>query len=194
MIGEIIKKSRSYRRFYENVGIPSETIVQWIDNARYIPSAHNLQPLRYCIIHSSVAKEKVHSIVKWAAYLTDWNGPIAGERPSAYICVLADNNIKIDTKILMCCAGIACQTILLQAAAADYGGCIIGAFEMKELTELLNLEKQYAPLLLIAIGKPNENIITEEIKLTQSVKYYRDNLLSHHVPKLELEYILLKEI
>lgn len=50
-----------------------------------------------------------------------------------------------------------------------------------------------APLLIVAIGKPDEKIILTEIADGDSVAYYRDEDDVHYVPKRRLEDLLLNE-
>ena len=45
-------------------------------------------------------------------------------------------------------------------------------------------------LLVLALGKPVEKVIIDEIK-NGDVKYWRDNEKNHHVPKRPLSEIIL---
>jgi len=94
---DVVKRSRSYRRFYEDKKIDREELEYLIDCARLTPSAQNLQPLKYIIV-TDKEKDKVFPYCKWAAYLKEWNGPEEGERPSAYIVVLSDGSISKSVK------------------------------------------------------------------------------------------------
>lgn len=46
-------------------------------------------------------------------------------------------------------------------------------------------------LLILAIGKPIENVVIDVIK-DNDVKYWRDNNKTHHVPKRSLKEIIIK--
>jgi len=48
-IHNLVRKSRSIRRFQENRRIPDEILTELVDIARFCPSAGNRQPLRYII-------------------------------------------------------------------------------------------------------------------------------------------------
>jgi nitroreductase len=186
-IDEIVKKSRSYRRFYEDKQIPFDTLKQLVDNARLIPSAQNLQPLKYYIADYS-RREAVFPFLKWAGYLTEWDGPVQGERPSAYIIILSDTGIA---KTVKYDHGIAAQTILLSAVSKDLGGCIIATVNREALAEALKIPEQYTIEMVIALGYPKENVIIKEIDNGGDIKYYRDSDGNHYVPKRKLNDIII---
>jgi hypothetical protein len=45
--------------------------------------------------------------------------------------------------------------------------------------------------LVLALGKPVENVIIEELK-NSDVKYWRDSDKNHHVPKRSLKELIVK--
>jgi nitroreductase len=49
MLEEIVRKNRSYRRFYQDVSIKIETLRELVDLARLSASALNMQPLKYVL-------------------------------------------------------------------------------------------------------------------------------------------------
>ena len=184
---EIVRKSRSYRRFFEDKQIPHETLKQLVDNARLIPSAQNLQPLKYYIAGYDKRKS-VFPYLKWAGYLADWDGPVEGERPAAYIIILSDTEISKSVKYDH---GIAAQTILLGAVSMEMGGCIIATVNRDSLAQTLQIPGQYTIELVIALGYPKENVIIKEIDKGGDIKYYRDSEGNHYVPKRKLEDIII---
>ena len=40
---DIVKKNRSYRRFYQNEKLTTEQLTEWVDTARYVASGANRQ-------------------------------------------------------------------------------------------------------------------------------------------------------
>ena len=187
MIKDLILKNRSFRRFDETHPIDKQTVIDLIDLARNSASGANLQPLKYYISNESELNAKIFPLLKWAGYLKDWSGPQAGERPTAYIVILGDSTIseKIDGD-----HGIAAQSILLGACERGLGGCIIGSIERKKLSELLDLPDHLKILLLIALGKPKENVVLREAD-QGDVRYWRDENNTHYVPKRPLKDIIL---
>jgi nitroreductase len=125
----------------------------------------------------------------WAGYLPDWPGPVAGERPSAYILVLGDRSLTSDFNVD---PGIASQTIVLGACALGLGGCILGSVKREELKRVLGLPAHLDILLVVALGKPVEEVRIEPMGPEGNVKYWRDPAGVHHVPKRSLEEVLVR--
>lgn len=186
---DLIKRNRSYRRFYEEVGIDREILLELVDLARLSPSAGNMQPLKFFISYDPRKNSLIFPHLAWAGYLKDWSGPVDKERPSAYIIILGDTQVS---RTFGCDHGIAAQSIMLGAAEKEFGGCIIGAFKEKELRGSLNISSRYEILLVLALGKPKEIVVVEDVPVSGVVKYWRDNAEAHHVPKRSLDDIILE--
>jgi nitroreductase len=185
---ELILKNRSYRRFDESYHIDEKTIESLIDLARLSASGANKQPLKYLYFNSAKDCEKVFPYLAWAGYLTEWQGPGKGERPSGYIIILGDKSIS---DIFGVDHGIAAQSIMLGATEAGLGGCIIASIKRQELVNEFSIPDNLEVLLVLALGKPVENVIVEEIK-NSDVKYWRDSDKNHHVPKRSLKELIVK--
>lgn len=188
MLKELIRKNRSYRRFYENEPISEIQLLEMVDNARLSASGRNIQSLRYILSNTPEKNEKIFPLLAWAGYLKEWDGPEAGERPSAYIIMVNDKNV---TETYFWDHGIAVQSILLTAAEMGFGGCIIASVHKEKLRAALNLPEQYDIIQVIALGKPKEKVVIEEMPANGDVKYWRDENAVHHVPKRKLEDIIL---
>lgn len=189
MIRDLIIKNRSYRRFHQEVTIEYETLRQLVDLGRLSASAANMQPLRYILSCDSKKNVLIFQHISWAAYLENWPGPTEGERPSAYIVILEDKQIEHP---LHCDHGIAAQSILLGATEMGLGGCIIGAINKPNLRKALNIPDRYDILLVLALGKPKEKVVVEKLDPDGSIKYWRDSVGIHHVPKRALDDIILR--
>ena len=187
-LADLVKKTRAYRRFDESFQVDYEILKQLVDLARLSASGANKQPLKYLIYNTPSDCRRVFPFIAWAGYLKDWPGPESGERPSAYIIVLGDTSISETFGVDH---GIASQSIMLGASEAGLGGCIIASIKREELKNELMIPAKYEILLILALGKPIENVIIEEIK-DEDVKYWRDSERSHHVPKRNLDDLILK--
>ena len=189
MFKELITKNRSYRRFFEEEIVSKETLLDLVDNARLSASGANMQPLKYFISFEKEVNEKIFPTLGWAGYLKDWDGPESGERPSAYIIILQDKNIKMAAGVDH---GIAAQSILLGAVDKGLGGCILGNIQRSKLMKNINIPADYEILLVIALGKAKEVVVIEEIDEGEDVLYWRDENQVHHVPKRKLADIVLQ--
>jgi len=176
---DLVLKTRSYRRFDELCKVDLKTLESFINLARLSASGANRQPLKYVIFNSGEECERVFPYLSWAGYLSDWHGPEKGERPSAYIMILGDKSV---TEIFGVDFGIAAQSIMLGATEAGFGGCMIQSIKREELRNEFEIPEKYEVLLVLAIGKPIENVVIDEIK-DNDVKYWRDSNKTHHVPK-----------
>ncbi|MDY3981520.1 MULTISPECIES: nitroreductase family protein [unclassified Paraeggerthella] len=192
MLHDLVKACRSYRRFDEAARIERSTLVSWIDAARLVASSGNAQPLRYALVTDERACEKVFSCCAWAKALPDWPGPEPGERPSAYIVILSDCDRTLADVFTAWDEGIAAQTIMLQAVEAGYGGCILGSFKRRSLTQALGIDgDRFKPDLVLALGKPAEKVVVSTISANGATEYWRDEASVHHVPKRPLSDVLL---
>ncbi|MBW2410046.1 MAG: nitroreductase family protein [Deltaproteobacteria bacterium] len=190
MIEDLIKQNRSYRRFHQEHAVDLATLKSLVNLGRLSASGANLQSLKYILSCNPDQNAKIFSCLAWAAYLKDWKGPQEGERPAAYIIVLGDTDISKDAG---CDHGIACQSILLGAREKGLGGCMLGSINREALREHLNIPKPYNILLVVAIGKPKEEVVIEKLGADGSIRYWRDEHGVHHVPKRELEDIIIGE-
>lgn len=187
----LLKKDRSYRRFDENQIIDKKELLNLVDLTRYCASGRNLQPMKYYITNDRSVCDKIFPLLKWAGYLVDWEGPSEGERPTAYLIQCLNTNL---TKNYLCDDGLQLQAITLGATAEGLGCCIIKSFNVLKIKEILNLPDYLEPLYVIAIGKPIEKVVIEnmENKENDNIKYYRTSDGIHHVPKRTLNDLLIK--
>jgi nitroreductase len=189
MIEDLVRQNRSYRRFHQDVPVRIETLRALVNLARMSASGSNLQPLKYILSSDRETNARIFPHTRWAGYLKDWDGPAEGERPAAYIVILGDTEIS---KSFGCDHGIAAQSIMLGAVERGLGGCMIGSIARDRLRETLDIPERYEILLVLALGKPNETVVLEEVGPDGDIKYYRDEEDVHHVPKRSLEELVLQ--
>ncbi len=188
MIKELVIKSRSYRRFYEEY-IPYEKLKELVGIARFVPSTVNSQPLKFLLVNDKEDNAKVFSTLAWAGLLKDWSGPEEGERPSAYIVVLGDLSVGKNKHLDV---GITAQTIMLGAADMGLGGCMFGSIQREKLASLFDIDTdKYSVELVLALGKPKEDVRIVDLPENGSTAYYRDENGVHYVPKRPVEDLIL---
>ncbi len=190
MLYDLVRKTRSYRRFKEDEAVDMEILRYLIDLARLGGSARNVQPIKYVLVNTPALNERIFSHLGWAGYLKEWPGPDKGERPAAYIVCLLDTRISREAE---CDLGITTQNLLLGASEKGLGGCRIASFA-PGLKSVLQLDDHLKILLVIALGKPVEEICLDELEPEGDIKYWRDEDQVHHVPKRSLQEVIVKEI
>jgi nitroreductase len=187
-IKDLVLNNRSYRRFNGDGKISRDELVELVELARTSASAANKQPLKFMISNEKEKNDMIFPKIAWAGYLPDWDGPVEKERPTGYIIILGDTSISTNFFVDH---GIAAQSILLGATEMGLGGCMIAAFNKDDLKKDLSIPDHLDPLLIIALGEPVESVVIEPIR-NDDVKYYRDERGVHHVPKRQMEEILLE--
>ena len=185
-MNELVRKARSCRRFRQDDPIPAELVRSLVDLARLVPSGANQQPLRYRMVTSAQQCAEVFPHTKWAAALKDWGGPAEGERPTAYIVIMAAAGRSAPVDV-----GIAGQTIQLAATEQGYAACMLGAIDRPGIHKTLGLPGEWEIQLLVALGRCGETIVLEALPQDGNVAYWRSEDGVHHVPKRSLEQVLV---
>lgn len=70
---------------------------------------------------------------------------------------------------------------------------MVGSIKRPALREALSIPEGLEIGLVVAIGKPVEEVVLEDAEPGGSVTYYREPDMSHHVPKRTMEEILVAE-
>lgn len=184
----LVAANRSCRRFDNSVKLDTQTLKALVDLARMTPSAANKQPLKYMIVADPAKNDDVFSCLAWAAYLKNWKGPQKHEQPTGYIVIMGDTTIADN---FWCDHGIVAQTMLLGARAKGLAGCIFGAINIKRLKEKLNIGDHLEVKLVLALGKPVEQVQIDDLGEDGDIRYWRDENQVHHVPKRKLEDLIV---
>lgn len=186
MFSDLVTRCRSVRRFCEDQPIEKDVLRSLVTLARFAASGGNLQSTRYLLSNEKRRNADIFACLKWAGYLSDWDGPEVGEQPAAYIVMLSPVKGGSDTDI-----GIQAQTMLLGAAELGIGGCMLGAIDREKLSALLPVPEGYRVALVLALGYPHETIVIDDIRASESIRYYRDENDVHHVPKIVADDLIL---
>ena len=86
MLKDLIRNTRSYRRFDGSVAVDEATLRELVDFARHSPSSANLQPLKYVLACDETTCGKIFPHLRWAGYLEDWKGPVAQKNSALDKC------------------------------------------------------------------------------------------------------------
>ena len=86
---------------------------------------------------------------------------------------------------------IAAQSIILGATEKGLGGCIVGSIKRDAPQKALQIPEHFEILLVIALGKPAETFMIEDVGADGDIKYWRDENGVHHVPKRSLDDLIV---
>ncbi len=177
---ELILSRRTIRKF-EQTPVPTDLLEKCVNAARVAPSGGNLQPLEYIVVADPEQCQQVFPHTAWASYLDDGT-PGPGEQPVAYIFILTNTEIRANAQQDV---GIAAANIVLVALDEGVGSCMIGSLDRDALRKVLKVPEHCQISLAIALGYPAEQPVMEEMT-GDSIKYYRDEQGTLHVPKRAL--------
>lgn len=181
----LLKHNRSYRGYDASFTVREDQLRRIIEVARICPSARNQQVLRFRPVLRDEAPRVLRHI-RLGGALPELKLPFPGTEPNAFvvICSTVEESKYVDMDL-----GIVAQSMLLQAVEIGLGGICIGAFDHAALREELGLE--YEPLLVLAIGRPKEDIELRDCHPGDNLNYYREGG-KHYVPKITTDDLILK--
>ena len=70
---------------------------------------------------------------------------------------------------------------------------MIGSLDRTRLREVLDIPERHDILLVLALGKPNETVVIEDLGPDGDTRYYRDEKGAHHVPKRTMDELIVSE-
>ena len=187
-VKEAIMKRRTIRKFVQEK-VSDDKLVELIDCARVAAYGANMQPLKFRIITDSDERAQIFPMTKWAGYLSDGT-PKENERPTAYIAVLGDKEIKANASFEVE-AGAAVTTMMLEAVEMGLSSCWLGAIERENIKNALKIPQNLDVVYLLALG-----YAAQESKVCEmsegNVKYFLDDSNVINVPKRSLDEIIVK--
>ena len=183
-LDELLLRNRSQRGYLKNYVVRREELERIVAVCSKVPSARNQQVLRFRLVTGQQA-EKLSGMIRLGGALPELHLPQPGHAPNAYIviCSTVEESHYVDIDL-----GISAQSMLLKAVDMGLNGICIGAFDKAAVTEALQLPLQ--PLLLIGIGKGEEQIRLKEVPVGESLKYYREDGI-HYVPKIQTKDLII---
>lgn len=187
---ELVRKNRSYRGFDERVPVTREQLERLVELARFCPSSVNMQPLKFFLSWDGETNARIQPLTGWARRLPEKNLPYPGHRPTGFVVICHDRTLGPSPERFFKDVGIVAQTMLLGAVDMGLGGIMIGNFNGEAVRQALNLGEHLVPVLILALGKPDETVVLEDAQ-NGEIGYYRDEADVHHVPKRPLAELML---
>lgn len=174
---QFLRARRSIRRYKEDP-LDRETLGGLIEAARYAPSGHNLQPVRWLVVQTPGDVTRLAGlVVDWMQHLMDEKSPLvaamhldlvvaAWSEGQDRICRGAPHLIVAHASqanpTAPTAATIALTYLELAAAAMGLGACWAGYFNLAAslwppLKEALGLPEGHAPLGAMMVGRPRHH-------------------------------------
>ena len=185
----VLLKRRTIR-FYQQKPVAEKHLVKMVEAALHAPSAANNLPLRYTIVRNSDLVQAVFYHTKYGGRVTPRRSPEwKVNAPTAFIAVSAVKNGPSISPMVYADSGAAIMSMQFAAVQENLGTCWIGAFNAKEVSEILAIDGSEQLIFLLAVGHPAETPVEDAIEAGESVAYYLDEYDRLHVPKYKLEAV-----
>lgn len=195
-VSEAIGKRRSVRAFGQGP-ISRETLTELVAAARLAPSAANLQPLEYVVVSQPERCQQVFDCLKWAAYTHPVGTPGPGQRPTAYLIVLARPEYKAPVGWAYD-VGAALMAAILLAMEKGLASCWLKSINLPRLAKIINLPEGLEIDSVLALGTAAEEPDLVDLPPGQSgrevIRYWRDQDGRQQVPKRALADLLHWEV
>ena len=171
-----LKRSRRSIRRYKPEPLPLEVLKRIVDDARFAPSARNVQSWRFIIVHKPELVKEMNGSVTWLADFA----PAKREEPTAFIVVLGDR---------VNCA-FAVGNLVLSAHAEGIGTCIVGSVDWPRVKKLLKIPEKEQPFVVVTLGYPLEEAMAEDAAGEMGLRVLKDTAGKVHVPKKRLREVM----
>jgi nitroreductase len=146
---EVIKNRYSVRA-YKSIPVEDGKLNQILEAARLAPTACNMQPFQFIVVHTKGKEENLKRIYRGSWFA---KAPIV-----ICACVLESHGWRrADGKSYAAIdLAIAVDHLVLAAANLGLGTCWVGAFDVKATREILKLPPDVEPLIFIPLGYPDD--------------------------------------
>ncbi len=190
---ELVTKSRSYRGYDESRKVTRQELEELVECARLCPSTTNLQALKFYISCEEEVNSLIgHQVIFGGRIRAQVILPHAGKSPTAYIVICLDKDISTNNQAFAVDTGIAAQTMLLAASEKGLGGIMLGSFSADKLSAAIGLAENLHPMLVLAIGKPDDKIVITDA-VNGDIGYTRDENDVHYVPKRSVGELIINK-
>ena len=141
---EVLKKRRSIRA-YKSDPVPEEVLDRIMEAAVIAPSACNLQPYRFLVITDPALISRLNGTTRQKFIGTAPVIVVAlGQQDAAWH---RDGHSVMEFDL-----GIAMEHIILAATAEGLASCYIGAFDVKEANQVLQVPAGWSTVMMTPLG------------------------------------------
>jgi len=156
---EAIRSRRSIRKFRPEP-IPDEKLKMILEAGRLAPSAGNRQPWLFIVVKDPERKRSLAKAADNQTFIAD-----------ADVIIVALGDPNASPRWFERDPMIAVEHMVLAATGLGYGTCWIGAFNEKEVKNLLKIPKKLKVIALLPIGFPDETPAPKERKPLEEIVF-----------------------
>lgn len=143
----------SCRRFAPDP-VPEDVLAALLEAARWAPSAGNLQPWRFVVVHAEAVRRRLAEAAFGQSFLVE--APV-----TVVVCAVpAESAVRYGARgrALYCLqdTAAAVENLLLAAVACDLATCWVGAFDEQAAARALELDPAWRPVAMVPVGRPAE--------------------------------------
>lgn len=165
---EVLQKRRSVRRFQKK-DVPEEIIRKILELANLAPSAGNLQAFKVAVVKDETVRKKLSRAALGQQSVAE--APV-----DLVMCAVPEESaVKYGERgeRLYAIQDATIFAAYIQLAATDLGlsSVWVGAFDEREISEILDLEEDMKPVAIIPIGFPDEEPARHERKSLDEIIY-----------------------
>jgi len=170
----LLKKRWSTRKYDPTKAIGVKDLCSLFEAARWTPSAYNEQPWNFIIVTRN-EKEQFQKVIE---LLNEGNKLWASDAFALVVAVVSLNsshnnhpNFHALYDLGASVANLTAQAVHLNIAVNQMGG-----FSREKAFKLFNLDEQYIPVTVLALGYPPEDEAFEDYKIERQKKRTRKSL------------------
>lgn len=147
---QVLKKRHCVRKFDPRKEVNKEQIDKLLEAAQLAPSAGNMQDWRFAVVKDQKIKNKIAEAALSQNFIAQAPVVII---ISSDLEVAKDHYNKRGVELYAIQdVAVAAEHIFLAATEMGLASCWVGAFEEKEIKEILDLPQHYRPMVILPIG------------------------------------------
>jgi nitroreductase len=182
----------SINRFQPDRPLEDQTIAELVRQATKAPSAYNMQNWRFIAVRTQEGKEKLKDAAFAQQKIADASvafivcGSLAAYRPLPTILMPSveakimtqrtadawlsqaitshENDLILQRDEAVRSASLAAMTLMLAAQGMGLGSCPMVGFNPQEVGEVFGLSDNELPLMIVAVGYPEDDCLTQKIR------------------------------
>jgi nitroreductase len=188
MFTQLIKNNRT-KRIYTGEAVSFSVLRELIEDCRFSASTVNKQYIRYILINDETLCREIFNLTN----LPTTHKVDVKNKPGAFVVMVIDRNLKLPENLLYYNVGIATANLTLSATSKGYGCVTLLSTDLEKLAGVISLDGEKKAVSIIAVGKSDQVVVTEDIEEGDTAYYKRQETI-HVVPKLTTKALILKEI